>query len=176
MDTHSSSQRRTVYLQTTEPKKSKSLFLSSQRISVQAAKMSFQFRFMRSWCRIGSVSHVVSLVPLGRQNLRWVMWRAERYQKGTARVTCAYTPIPWTSNTLTGPVYTIKRFTASLCLCLSGGQIKLKSALFTERKETKWSESASDRRLSAKLVPTLAERGLSRSQRGASPTAIFSVF
>jgi hypothetical protein len=34
----------------------------------------------------------------------------------------------------------------------------------------------SDHRLSAKLVPTLAKRGVSRSQRGGSPTAVISVF
>jgi hypothetical protein len=34
----------------------------------------------------------------------------------------------------------------------------------------------SDRRLSAKLVPTLAARGISRSHRGISPTAVISVF
>jgi hypothetical protein len=34
----------------------------------------------------------------------------------------------------------------------------------------------SDRRLSAKLVPTSAERLVSRSQRGGSPTAVISVF
>jgi hypothetical protein len=32
-----------------------------------------------------------------------------------------------------------------------------------------------DRRLSAKLVPTFADRGMSRSERGGSPTAIISV-
>jgi hypothetical protein len=49
-------------------------------------------------------------------------------------------------------------------------------------KKTPWPESASelhrpsDRSLSAKLVPTFADRGVSRSQRGGSPTAVFSVF
>jgi hypothetical protein len=33
-----------------------------------------------------------------------------------------------------------------------------------------WPESASDRRLSAKLVPISADRGVSRIQRGGSPT------
>jgi hypothetical protein len=43
---------------------------------------------------------------------------------------------------------------------------------------TPWPESASelyrpsDRLLSAKLVPTFADRGVSRSQRGGSPTAV----
>jgi hypothetical protein len=42
--------------------------------------------------------------------------------------------------------------------------------------QTPWPESASelyrpsDRRLSARLVPTFADRGMSRSQRGGSPT------
>jgi hypothetical protein len=45
-----------------------------------------------------------------------------------------------------------------------------------------WPESAtelyrpSDRRLPAKLVPTFSDRGVSRSQRGGSPTAVISVF
>jgi hypothetical protein len=49
-------------------------------------------------------------------------------------------------------------------------------------KQTPWSESASelyrpsDRRLPAKLVPTFAYRGVPRSQRGVSPTAVISVF
>jgi hypothetical protein len=49
-------------------------------------------------------------------------------------------------------------------------------------KQTMWPESASelyrpsDRRLSAKLVPTLADnREVSRSQRGGTPTAAISV-
>jgi hypothetical protein len=37
---------------------------------------------------------------------------------------------------------------------------------------TPWTESASDRRLSAKLVPTFRYRGVSRGQRGGSPTAV----
>jgi hypothetical protein len=47
---------------------------------------------------------------------------------------------------------------------------------------TPWSESAnelylpSDRRVSAKLVPGFADRGVSRGQRGRSPTAVISVF
>jgi hypothetical protein len=49
-------------------------------------------------------------------------------------------------------------------------------------KQTPWPESAnklyrpSDHRLSAKPVPTFADRGVSRGQRGVSPTAIISVF
>jgi hypothetical protein len=49
-------------------------------------------------------------------------------------------------------------------------------------KQTPWPESArklyrpSDRRLSSKLVPTFADRGVSRSQRGLSPTAVISIF
>jgi hypothetical protein len=45
-----------------------------------------------------------------------------------------------------------------------------------------WPESASelyrpnDRRLSAKIVPTFADRGVSRSQRGGFPTDVISVF
>jgi hypothetical protein len=48
--------------------------------------------------------------------------------------------------------------------------------------KTVWPESASelyrpsDRRLSAKLVSTLADGGMSRSQRDGSRTAVFSVF
>jgi hypothetical protein len=34
----------------------------------------------------------------------------------------------------------------------------------------------SDRLLSAKLVPTFANRGISRSQRGGSATAVISIF
>jgi hypothetical protein len=47
--------------------------------------------------------------------------------------------------------------------------------------ETPWPESArelyclGDSCLSAKLVPTFADRGVSRSQRGGSPTAVISV-
>jgi hypothetical protein len=45
-----------------------------------------------------------------------------------------------------------------------------------------WPESASelyrpsDRRILAKLVPNFADIGVSRGQRGGSPTAIFSDF
>jgi hypothetical protein len=48
--------------------------------------------------------------------------------------------------------------------------------------QTPWPESASelyrpsDRRLSAKLIPTFADRGVQRSQRGGSPAAVISVF
>jgi hypothetical protein len=48
-------------------------------------------------------------------------------------------------------------------------------------KQTPWPESASelylpsDRSLSAKLVPSFADRGESRSQRDWSPTAVISV-
>jgi hypothetical protein len=51
-----------------------------------------------------------------------------------------------------------------------------------KNKETSWPESASelyrvsDSRLSAKLVPTFADKGVSRSQRGGFPTAVISVF
>jgi hypothetical protein len=50
------------------------------------------------------------------------------------------------------------------------------------KQQTPWSESAgelcrqSDRRLSAKLVPIFADNGVSRSQRGGSPTTVVSVF
>jgi hypothetical protein len=49
-------------------------------------------------------------------------------------------------------------------------------------KQTRWLESASelywpsDRHLSTKFVPTFADRGVSRSKRGWSPTAVFFVF
>jgi hypothetical protein len=48
--------------------------------------------------------------------------------------------------------------------------------------EQTWPESTSelyrpsDRRLSTKLMPTFADRGVSSSQRGGSPTAVFSAF
>jgi hypothetical protein len=48
-------------------------------------------------------------------------------------------------------------------------------------KKTPWPESAndpyrpSDRRLSAKLMSTFAHIGVSRSQRGGSPTAVISL-
>jgi hypothetical protein len=50
------------------------------------------------------------------------------------------------------------------------------------KKKPPWPKSASelyrpsDRRLSAKLVPAFADRRMSRSQRGVSPTAVISVF
>jgi hypothetical protein len=49
-------------------------------------------------------------------------------------------------------------------------------------KKTPWSESASelyrpsDLLLSAKLVPTFADRGVSHGQCGGYPTAVISVF
>jgi hypothetical protein len=52
----------------------------------------------------------------------------------------------------------------------------------TKNKRTHWAEFASevcgpsDRSLSAKLVPTFANKGVSCSQRGGSPMAVFSVF
>jgi hypothetical protein len=52
----------------------------------------------------------------------------------------------------------------------------------TKETQTPWPEPASelyrliDRCLSAKLVPTFADRRVSRSQRGGSPTAVISVF
>jgi hypothetical protein len=56
------------------------------------------------------------------------------------------------------------------------------SLLSKQTKQTPWSESASelyrpsDRRLSAKLVPTFANRGVSRGQSDGSLTAEISVF
>jgi hypothetical protein len=53
---------------------------------------------------------------------------------------------------------------------------------FRQAKQTPWPESASelyrpcDRRLSEKLVPTFADRGVSRSQCGGPPTAVISGF
>jgi hypothetical protein len=50
-----------------------------------------------------------------------------------------------------------------------------------QTEQTPWPQSASelyrpsDRRLSAKLVPTCADRGVSRSQRGESPAAVISM-
>jgi hypothetical protein len=52
---------------------------------------------------------------------------------------------------------------------------------FSYKKKTVWPESASDlyrpsyRRLSAKLVPTYADKGVPCSQRGGSPTTVISV-
>jgi hypothetical protein len=43
-------------------------------------------------------------------------------------------------------------------------------------KITPWLQSASDRLLSAKLVPAFADRGMPSGQRGGSPTAAISVF
>jgi hypothetical protein len=51
-----------------------------------------------------------------------------------------------------------------------------------KNKQTPWPESTSelyrpsDLRLSAKLVPTFADRGVLRSQHGESPTAVITVF
>jgi hypothetical protein len=51
-----------------------------------------------------------------------------------------------------------------------------------KNKETPWSEPASelyrpsDSGLWANLVPTFADRGMSRSQRGGSPTTVISAF
>jgi hypothetical protein len=42
-------------------------------------------------------------------------------------------------------------------------------------KLSPWPESASDRHLSTNLVKTFAARGVSRSQRGGSPTAVISI-
>jgi hypothetical protein len=44
------------------------------------------------------------------------------------------------------------------------------------RSYLKEEEKSSDRRLSAKLVPTFADTGVSHSQCGGSPTAVISVF
>jgi hypothetical protein len=55
-------------------------------------------------------------------------------------------------------------------------------SVLTTNEQTPWPESASelyqpsDRRVSAKLVPTFADRGVSRSQSGGSLTAVISVF
>jgi hypothetical protein len=51
-----------------------------------------------------------------------------------------------------------------------------------KQKQIPWPESAnelyrsSDRQLSAKLVLTFADKGVSRGQRGVSPTAVMSDF
>jgi hypothetical protein len=56
------------------------------------------------------------------------------------------------------------------------------SAPRNDNKQTLWPESASelyrpsDNRLSAKLMPTFADRGVSGSQRGRSSMAVISVF
>jgi hypothetical protein len=55
-------------------------------------------------------------------------------------------------------------------------------ATIKNKRQTPWPESAiklyrpSDRHLLARLVPTFADRGVSRSQRGGSPTAVNLVF
>jgi hypothetical protein len=55
------------------------------------------------------------------------------------------------------------------------------TVLDISHKKTPWPESTSelyqpsDRCLSAKLVPTFADRGVSRSQRPGSPTAVISI-
>jgi hypothetical protein len=54
--------------------------------------------------------------------------------------------------------------------------------IFKENKHTPWPESESelhlprDRRLSAKSMPTFADRSVSRGQRGGFPTAVISIF
>jgi hypothetical protein len=56
------------------------------------------------------------------------------------------------------------------------------SSNIKQQKQTPWLESArelyrpSDRRLSTKLVPTFADRGVSRSQSDGSPTAVILAF
>jgi hypothetical protein len=56
------------------------------------------------------------------------------------------------------------------------------SQTYKTNKHTPWHEFASelyrpsDRRFSAKLVPTAAGRGVSRIQRGGFSTAVISVF
>jgi hypothetical protein len=51
----------------------------------------------------------------------------------------------------------------------------------TKTNKPPWPESASelyrpsDRRLSVKLVPTFSDRGVLRTQRGGSPTAVISI-
>jgi hypothetical protein len=57
----------------------------------------------------------------------------------------------------------------------------ISTSVYGHKKKTTWPESASelyrpsDRRLSAKLVSTFGVRGMSRSQRGVSPTAVISL-
>jgi hypothetical protein len=67
---------------------------------------------------------------------------------------------------------------------VQGNSIKLSLSVNDElvyKKQTPWPETASelyrpsDHRLSAKLVPTSADRRLSRSQRSGSPTAVISI-
>jgi hypothetical protein len=74
--------------------------------------------------------------------------------------------------------------------CFCGQQCGVCVKLFSQyihymlhiQLKTPWPESRSElyrpsyRRVSAKLVPTFADRGVSRSQRGGSPTDVFSVF
>jgi hypothetical protein len=60
--------------------------------------------------------------------------------------------------------------------------IPIDQRVILQTKQTPWPESASelyrlsDCRLSAKLVPTFVDRGVSRSQRGGTHTAVITVF
>jgi hypothetical protein len=66
------------------------------------------------------------------------------------------------------------------CICMLHMVLTIKSNCFL--KKPPWPESASelyrpdDRRFSVKSVSTFADRGVSRSQRGGSPTAVISDF
>jgi hypothetical protein len=69
------------------------------------------------------------------------------------------------------------------CLATFCGDVNLNYSISNQKnKQTRWPESESelyrpsDRRLSAKLVPTFADRGVSRSQRAESPMAVISIF
>jgi hypothetical protein len=60
-------------------------------------------------------------------------------------------------------LYTIKKNTETLIDAGKGVGLEVNAEktkyILLQKKKTPWSESASDRRLSAKLVPTFADRG-----------------
>jgi hypothetical protein len=79
--------------------------------------------------------------------------------------------------------FTVMRFTSQFTIHCHSSPDSLQSGLVTSSlnkllhpTQTPWPESASElyrpSRLSAKLMPTFADRGVSRSQRGGSPTVV----
>jgi hypothetical protein len=82
---------------------------------------------------------------------------------GTAKIICNFSQ---------NPLYSL----------LNISNIGVLHNLQKNRTKTPWPESASelyrqsDSRLSVKLVSSFADRGVSRGQRGESPTAVISVF
>jgi hypothetical protein len=77
----------------------------------------------------------------------------------------------------------IKFFSSYETICQKSLVVSVRDIMKKKKKiQTPWPESASElyrpseRHLSAKLVPTFADRGVSRSKRGGSPTAVISIF